>query len=1236
MGTAEKLLTINETDFETLVVLYLRQRSPDLQGLIHTGMNEDGKSIKCPVDAVLHIIGPPSKLVHVAATVHKQTEIQRKWLGGKKTKGKPEPGDIAKAHEEFAAWSTEPETKRKLYLGWNRTLENDTQLYRDVKARCQSLDMEVEVIEASQLVDFLDHDPEGQYLRQEFLGIDALRLSQSLLRKIAISSLRYHSQTFGPSDSEEQVEIHRDAGDDLRRALGRGASALIGVVAPSGAGKSTLARQCGVKLNSEDAICLWVPAEDIKPHISPGTLLLSVLRRFYPALNERAGDDALLIASTASTGLVLLVDDVNRTRSPSEALEAIRSCSRFDFEGQGGRDQPRIRFVVPMWPSRLTEQQPDNLLKWEIIELDYYSRAERQRLANARSDTQQGDVLSILDSLGGDPFLCDLALSSLARETLSPTASRASIIKSIIEDVVARATLEAAKSQTEATQDEFALALDRLIEHMLIADEPEPPWEGVRLNLGDRASTLLLQLGKTNRIGWVEQRLDGSYWRWKHDRLRDAIVGRWLAKSVIPVLEVGANNAEAIKLSKIPGAAEAWAWALAFSHSASHCQLIDMLAEHQPLALAAALALIEFEKEDDAASRLIKALQESLEGYSSSAERFVETPLWPVLDRITRMTNPLVLRITEKLERNWHVNFGRFRNGETHAGLRLMERFFSPMGMNFPQLDRATEEYARFNENRRTQVATDLLEELHDPTSLIPVLALCGYLRWEELSDLAWNAWTAVDADQQQNALIPLIWALCRCSPLRDQDRLEDALLRARLWTNKDQDDEDGDNGHERYDKFTEPLHFMLRGEITEAASKTLARVATDYDDLTSDMLYVLRDIDTPATVEAYVRLTGRSGGLWWDQIEATDRHDAGSHQREHGPVNPASRDSLWRIIQSDEPENTRKVAFWLWKRFPLSEDLAKLRSIAENDALFDDVLKVRLLMKDRSAAPLLLLRLRAKPGAWSPYAYTVYYEPGVAEALFDKLEAALGSDIIERQYVERIPQNLPREGIRRLLNEKKDLLRNSPKVWNSLWRSDVPEALEFVRQILSEADPKDLERFSFGSGNSYPVSQAMLDAITPVLSRFSDHGFHWLTTLIIHAGRADWLESVGVRRKTRSFKGSIRWWLNEDDALKVFELTARSVRHGPQKAKRTPNYYDIERESNKLSFDPRKVLREWIKNPKEPDHIIVAGMLLARIGTGNDAEWWSQLEPGVANYAHETWDDTLYILRRRRWQKHD
>jgi len=553
--------------------------------------------------------------------------------------------------------------------------------------------------------------------------------------------------------------------------------------------------------------------------------------------------------------------------------------------------------------------------------------------------------------------------------------------------------------------------------------------------------------------------------------------------------------------------------------------------------------------------------------------------------------------------------------------------------MNFSYLERATEEYAGLHDNRQTEVANQLQDELRDPDQLIPVLGLCGYLRWEELTDLGWNAWKATSEEEKQRALIALIWMLCRCGSARDQGRLEETLLRARLWSDDEKVEGNIHHSSERHKKFVEPLRFMLNREITEAASKTLAKVVTDHEDLRNELLYVLRGIDTPATIEAYVRLTAPFNGSWLDRVETIDHlENTLIDHWPRTPISPASRERLWQIIASNEPEKIRKSALLLWKRFPVPEDLERLRAVSESDALFDEILKVRLRLRDVGATHLLIQRINTAPGVWTPYAYLLYEQPGVADALFDNLEAALNSDILERQYVEDIPEKLPVEGIRRLVADKPETLRGSPKLLRSLWRSDVPEALHFLRQVFTDASDKDLEKFILGSGNSYPVSERMFAVIAPLLDRFSEMNRFSLISLFINAGLAPLLESYGIRRKVRGFKGSLRCWLSRDDARKVFDAAARAVRHGPIKVKRSPNYYDIERGDKKLGFDPREALREWIEKSKEPDKVVVSGMFLEKIGIGDDAEWWRRLDPGLDSSARQTWEDTLYVLRRRRW----
>lgn len=1259
MGTLEKLAAMDESDFETLVARYLRQRDPQLKGLIQTGINAGGKSIKCPVDGVLYVPGETPVLVYVAATVFEMGGgLRRKWLGGPKGK-QPEPGDIKKAEDQFTEFEKKVSgAKRKLYLATNRPLENNTDLYIDAVAKCKASNIEVEIIEASQLVGFLDQDPEGLYLRQEFLGIDAGRLSESLLRQIAQKSLIQHQETFGIQSPGKRVEITREAERRLSNVIERSDVPLVGVRGASGAGKSTLARQYGVKINNRGGICLWAPAEELARNVSPAVLLLGILRRFQPLLNEHAGDEALDIAAKIPGGIVLLTDDVNRLEMPHAALEAAQVFVRSEArERSTGEQPPRVRFIFPLWPEQLAGQAETEKAGWEVIDLGFYTARERRELAGAYGIDRSAQLLPLIDSLNGDPFLCGLALAEQAGVSVERGTDHSSIIKELIEGVLRSAAREAIRSRRiNATADEFNEALEQLIELMLRTERAEPMMREVRGALGDRKTELLLILGETNQIGWVEERLEDSHWRWKHDRLRDALIGRWLAIKVIPRLTGDDPDEETTKLLTLPGAAEAWAWSLAFAAPDQRALLARLLADHNPLALVEALTIVRFLEGTALRTTVVNGIQRALEGFNPGQESFGTSPQWPILRRLTLTDDPTVLEVTEHMDRNWHVCLGRFRNGDMQAGLRLMRQqrvwgTFHPAA-RFPTLERAVESYARASEGRHAEVSMDLVQAANKAENVVAVLTLCGYLAWGELAQTAWDVWSALDDNGRQATVVPMVWALSRCADETMQDKLEEVLLRVRAWSDEGRVEGNVHHSSDRYKYFVDPLRFVFRWVITTASADTWVRVSTEQEDLRGTFLHLLREMDQPAAVEAYVRLTSKFGGSFFDSMSAVEHHD-GRETEEKVPVTAAARERLWQIISSEESEDTRKVAFWLWKRFPTAEDLERLRGIEEDDSLFNDALQVRLRLRDRTAAPLLIELMNAAPGAWCSYAYTLYHEEGVADSLFNNLEAALKSDIVESQYVERLPQNLPQDGIRRLVREKKEVLVGTPRMWNPLWRSDTPEAMEFLKEVIPQADGRDLNyMFSLTSGNAYPLSQRMLDAVAPLLHFFSEEDLRSLTDVVINAGRADWAEANGLERVTHidfrtspqqeetaggiKLTGEWKHWLNEDDAIDILNAAAQAVPGGARQVERTEDFYEIESPGKKLCFDLRELLRRWLGSSPEPNRLVVASMLLAGIGTGDDVEWWKSLEPDTSSHAHEPWSNAMYSLRRRRWHRLD
>lgn len=77
--TAEALAKIPFDRFERLASAVLRRANPLYQGLIHTGMNTDGQTVKSPLDGICPVPGshPPHFIIFHYTT---DERLERKWL----------------------------------------------------------------------------------------------------------------------------------------------------------------------------------------------------------------------------------------------------------------------------------------------------------------------------------------------------------------------------------------------------------------------------------------------------------------------------------------------------------------------------------------------------------------------------------------------------------------------------------------------------------------------------------------------------------------------------------------------------------------------------------------------------------------------------------------------------------------------------------------------------------------------------------------------------------------------------------------------------------------------------------------------------------------------------------------------------------------------------------------------------------------------------------------------------
>jgi hypothetical protein len=174
--------------FEKLATAVLRAADPNYQRLIHIGINAYGKTIPSSVDALV----PPAaaaKIVFAAYTTTRRRSLRDKWFN-------PVTGDVPDTIARIQAFRRANASQAAiLVLCTNRT--PDERLLCDVGAACLAARVELDIWDRSRIAAFLDHNPTGQWLRQDLQGIAATQLSAELLRSLGSRSLALYAANNG-------------------------------------------------------------------------------------------------------------------------------------------------------------------------------------------------------------------------------------------------------------------------------------------------------------------------------------------------------------------------------------------------------------------------------------------------------------------------------------------------------------------------------------------------------------------------------------------------------------------------------------------------------------------------------------------------------------------------------------------------------------------------------------------------------------------------------------------------------------------------------------------------------------------------------------------------------------------------------------------------------------------------------------------------------------------------------
>jgi hypothetical protein len=195
--TATLARITDEGLFERLATAILREANPLYAALTHPGVNAEGKTIPGPLDGIAFVpaVEPPH-LIAVHHTTTGRENLRRKWLEGWSFAGDDSSrasgtGDLPKTAAIVAEERRRtPSLRATLVLTCNEEPRED--LVRDIHAVALSCRISVDLWSNSRLAHFLDTNPQGQWLRRQYLGVAEERLSRSLLKELSLKSLELH------------------------------------------------------------------------------------------------------------------------------------------------------------------------------------------------------------------------------------------------------------------------------------------------------------------------------------------------------------------------------------------------------------------------------------------------------------------------------------------------------------------------------------------------------------------------------------------------------------------------------------------------------------------------------------------------------------------------------------------------------------------------------------------------------------------------------------------------------------------------------------------------------------------------------------------------------------------------------------------------------------------------------------------------------------------------------------
>jgi len=1232
-STAKIMEQMDGAQFEKACGPILQKMIPELKNLIPSGLNADGRIIKSLADGFCFIDKTHFATVHVTTNT---SNLQKKWLYNGKAKSTPK-GDLMKSIIQAREMHNQKSDYRFIvFLVYNRSV--DESLHRKVNEAVSDEFMSVRIIEQRDLALFLDYDPEGQYLRKHLLGIDANRISESLLKDIAKTNLsRYAKEIYFEYSFLVATSTQKKVEKDLKSST-KTINLLIG---DSGFGKSTLSYAMTHSFLASGKVALRVKQSIVESAVSLKEAIRAQLKTDHPGLfvQDEHFDDLFQNA-------MVVVDDINKCDNPSILLDKIISWNETKQDGS-------ISVLCPLWPQNL--KNLDNKLqkkdKISVISLEPFSFYDckaiiEQRMTNLNVTLTDQQIHTLILDTGFDPLLISFSLE-LLKDGKQYNASVPEVaLESYISDQI---------DQINSSYQTFQIkrSLNLFGKEILKNRRLDPSFSEIEKWLGRDSEELRLisLVAKQRKLFFFDDK--GKIY-FRHDRVRDHLL-------TLSATDLFINLNQNQEIFADPYYSEIVGASLATSKMSK--VVAESIVKFNPLAVFFSLKFLQEDSSEQKRKTAMAAIQ--MWRNSVALEMVPKALLGNIASALMGFDVKEIEPITNGFPKSAELELAKFRNGIWPSAVL----FFSSVDYFYPEAP--TYWWNSILAHVKAKYHDTIVKELGAGLSsrfthegIVHAYTFIGFLKENAFLDPLVYSWKKFKAPRNYPAYL---WAIFNCSASKDRDDIISALS---YWSTLTIEE-----------KSTRMLYASL---ATPTVAEQIRRMEWEFSDeifsllvdagddknLQEILALLLARIDHPRALEIVLNeeMQKKVKEHWSDDV--AKQWDPGNTDRK------LSIDTLNYLLKEfSNSKNDERRRYLAWRYWAANIEgqigVPTARSIVERgDPLFEDVLIWRIKHHDATALSIIKELILKKPGLIILLA-RVWNEKSKAFFL-NWLDKQLENDDTENvAFGLELLQRLDNQDACKLLVVYWEKLKSGKNAIETALFLSSPETREladkeikrlgFVEGVpmpeyysgnvsgtyfstgdgLSEENKKDLlflakqlGRFHMHYGLKYVgeeerLTRAKIESLLPYLTLFDDYNIYHFAKKCLQIGASDLCYEKFYPLLKGHLRSRIRFTpeeLRKDIIFKYRELVRDKKVHmglwfeDPEKVGITPDMLN-------------EVLISFSKEYHDTDAFFIITIILEKLGTRKDIDIMNNFVVGFEKQAREGnyWkENAIFSIKRR------